>query len=403
MKAKAVITKLDGRLVSAYFLDGHCVRINAPDPDSPAGCFYVGRIERIVPQLDCCFIEFQKGERGYYSLKDNRYAFWPEYPGQTHTPKGGDRIVVQVKRPAIAPKEALLTSGLSLTGYFLVLVVGDGAVHFSKKLKTAQQDPDLKASLAALLANAARDPSLPDFGFIVRTSTAGAAPGAVLSEAERLMRAMNRILQSARTAGPCTKVGEGPGELISEICQLHSDTVPEVTTDLPEIYETLKCFFAEGQVDVKLYDDPSYPLYKLYSLKTNRDRALARIVHMKSGANLYIDRTEALTAIDVNAAVSSSSGPAFSEKKKLSVNLEAAEEVARQLRMRNLSGMILVDFINMKSEENNKLLLKNLRQAVKDDPVPVQVLDMTRLGLVEITRKKEGRNVYEAFAEKPVL
>ena len=71
--------------------------------------------------------------------------------------------------------------------------------------------------------------------------------------------------------------------------------------------------------------------------------------------------------------------------------------------MRNLSGMILVDFINMKSEENNKLLLKNLRQAVKDDPVPVQVLDMTRLGLVEITRKKEGRNVYEAFAEKPVL
>lgn len=403
MKSKAIITRLDDRLISAIFEDLDCVRISAPNPDSPAGMFYVGRVERVVPQLSCCFIEFRKGERGYYPLKDNRIRIFTGDTERTRLPKGGDTLIVQVKRPAIAPKEALLTSELTLSGYYLVLVVGDAAVHFSKKLKISEQDPKLKGALLALGKADPDNSFMPDFGFIVRTNAAGVPADRILSEAARLKTYMTNVITAARTAYPCTKVGAGPGEFESEIRQLPRESEPEVITDIPEVYERLKRSFAGGPVTIRLYEDPSYPLYKLYSLKTCRDKALSRIVHMKSGANLYIDKTEALTAIDVNAAAASSSGPALPDKKKLSVNFEAALEVARQLRLRNISGMILVDFISMKSEEDKAALLKYMRKAVKADSVPVQVLDMTRLGLVEITRKKEGRDVYEAFAERQVL
>jgi ribonuclease G len=403
VKAKAVITKLDGRLVSAYFLDGRCIRINAPDPDLPTGNIYVGRVERVIPQLGGCFIEFQKGARGYYSLSDNRRAFWPDYPAsENHLPKGGDRVAIQVKRPAIAPKEALLTSALSLTGYFLVLTAGVRSVHFSKKMKSREQDPVLKAALLEMTLPDDNKAGLP-CGFIVRTNAAGACADDILAEAKCLRDRMEEIFARATTAPACTQIGEGQKEWEREIEQLPKESEPELVTDVPEIYRCFPESFLAGKVKLTVYEDASYPLSSLYRLTTARDRALARIVRMKSGANLYIDRTEALTAIDVNAAASSSSGPAVPEKKKLAVNLEAADEVARQLRLRNISGMILVDFISMKSDESKALLLEALRKAVKSDPVPVQVLDMTRLGLVEITRKKEGRDIYEAFSGKPVL
>lgn len=403
VKAKAVITYLSGRLVSAYFLDGHCIRINAPDPDLPTGCIYVGRIERVVPQLGCCFIEFQKGVRGYYSLSENRHAFWPDHPSsEDHIPKGGDRIVVQVRRPAIAPKEALLSSELSLTGYYLVLTSGDHSVHFSKKLRKSEQDPDVKSALEAVSAACSKTAGI-SCGFIVRTNAAGAPSDSILAEAECLRHRMEAILARAVSAPACTKIGEGQKEWERDTEQLPKECDPELITDVPEICRFFQESFLAGKVKLTVYEDTTYPLSSLYRLETLRDRALARIVRMKSGANLYIDRTEALTAIDVNAAASSSSGPAVPEKKKLAVNLEAAEEVARQLRLRNISGMILVDFISMREEDNKACLLKVLRKAVQSDPVPVQVLDMTRLGLVEITRKKEGRDIYEAFSRKPLL
>ncbi|MGI5988924.1 MAG: ribonuclease E/G [Lachnospiraceae bacterium] len=399
MKSKAVISRVDGSLVSAIFEDDSCVSISSPDPDSLTGDLFVGRVERVIPQLSCCFIEFQKGGRGYYPLKDNKYRIYTNDPDRKRPPKGGDTFVVQVRRPAVAPKEALLTSELTLNGYYLILVVGDPTVHFSKKLKASERDPELAENLKAIGKS---DGTLPDFGFIVRTNAAGASAADILGEAKRLKARMTNILKSARTAPACSKIGEGPKEWESAIRELPAESDPEVITDIPEIFESLSSTFAGEPIRIRFYDDP-YPLCNLYSLKTNRDRALTRVVHLKSGANLYIDKTEALTAIDVNAAASSSRGPGVPEKKKLCVNLEAADEVARQLRLRNISGMILVDFISMKAEEDKAALLTRLRQAVRKDTVPVQVLDMTRLGLVEITRKKEGRDVYEAFSEKPVL
>ena len=144
-------------------------------------------------------------------------------------------------------------------------------------------------------------------------------------------------------------------------------------------------------LNLLFYDDPSYELYKLAGFPTILERALGRKVWMASGAYLVIDPTEALTAIDVNSGRNQrqpKSSDVDMEEYHLRINLEAAEEIARQLRLRNISGMILVDFINLRSEERRSQVLQCLRRAVAEDPAGVQVLDYTRLQLVEMTRKK---------------
>ena len=172
-----------------------------------------------------------------------------------------------------------------------------------------------------------------------------------------------------------------------------------VQTDLPGFYQDLLAVMEDvgksGDENLLLnllfYDDPSYELYKLAGLPTILERALGRKVWMASGAYLVIDPTEALTAIDVNSGRNQrqpKSSDVDMEEYHLRINLEAAEEIARQLRLRNISGMILVDFINLRSEERRSQVLQCLRRAVAEDPAGVQVLDYTRLQLVEMTRKK---------------
>ena len=148
---------------------------------------------------------------------------------------------------------------------------------------------------------------------------------------------------------------------------------------------------------VEFYDDPEYPLIKLKSMETQISRALAKNVWLKSGASLVIESTEALTSIDVNT--SKTEIHKKDEETFLQINMEAAAEICRQLRLRNLSGIIIVDFINLSSKENELRLMSELKKLARKDPVPLNVVDMTALGLVEITRKRTYRPLHEQVKE----
>ena len=165
----------------------------------------------------------------------------------------------------------------------------------------------------------------------------------------------------------------------------------EIVTDDPEIYDELKNA-ASAELPIRLYND-SYPLSALYNLETALDRALGKIVWLKSGGYLVIEPTEAMTVIDVNTG--KNTDKKTPEDVYLKTNLEAASEIAFQLRLRNLSGIIIVDFIDMKEEEHNKELLQMFRQYLNQDPVKTTLVDMTALGLVEVTRKKIKQPLYE--------
>ena len=169
------------------------------------------------------------------------------------------------------------------------------------------------------------------------------------------------------------------------------DEYEEIVTDIDYLFDNLKIYYK----NVRLYDDKSFGLDKLYSLKTALDEALGRNVWLKCGGFLIFDKTEAMTVIDVNSGKFTPAKGTDKESAYMAVNSEAAVEICRQLRLRNISGIIIVDFINLKSDEDKEELLNILRDESSNDTETVMVIDITELGLVELTRKKEFPPLYE--------
>lgn len=184
------------------------------------------------------------------------------------------------------------------------------------------------------------------------------------------------------------------------INHLYQEELGEIITDDKNIYEELQQLYA-GNPDIlskiRFYENDAISLGTLYSFETQIQRAISERVWMKSGAYLIIQPTEALTVIDVNSGKNTSGKNA--EEYYYKINLEAAAEISRQLRLRNISGIVIVDFINMAKEEQRKELMHQFRLSLKEDPVPVRLVDITKLGLVELTRKKERKTLLEQVAQ----
>ena len=219
----------------------------------------------------------------------------------------------------------------------------------------------------------------------------------ILKEFSRLKLELEQLLSEARyrTCFSCLKQSEP--EYMRTIQNTRYEQLEEIITDIPEIYEQIQEFQKEDallrNISLTLYEDSMLSLSSLYNVSKQIERALDKRVWLPSGGYLVIEPTEALTVIDVNT------GKDVNKRKKqehfLKVNKEAARMAAKQLRLRNLSGIIIIDFIDMKQEEDRKELLSYLKKEVQLDPVPVQVVDMTKLELVELTRKKVSKNLKE--------
>ncbi len=434
---RLIITRLDGRILTALMDDMKAVQMDFEDPQpSNLGSIYIGKVKDVVQNINAAFVDLGGGVTGYYSLDANpepwlasripaRISGKEEIQAERHwrpasmelqeeccrlpgcmetkdtakkTPRplrSGDEIVVQVLKDAVKTKDPVLTSELTLTGRYCVLSAEPSGrknyIRFSGKIS----DNDWKKKTTEFLRPAKEE----TFGLIVRTTAYQAPPEQILTEMNRLTERMKQILASAPHRTCFSRLYEEVPSCVSRLRDRDAQTADEILTDDEDIFQMLNAHLTQEQPDMagrlRLYKDPLVPLSKLYSIEKNLQDALQKRVWLPSGAYLVIEQTEAMTVIDVNTGK-------FTGRKTMRdtvrmINLEAARETARQIRLRNLSGIILVDFINMESAVDREELMRKLEEYCSGDPVKVSVVDMTRLGLAELTRKKTRKPLHEQW------
>lgn len=392
---KSVFLLRNNRLVAAYFPE-----------NSKIGSVYIAKVKHVTKSIDACFVEIQGGEICFLSFKE---AVCPLLLNRGYDGRilEGDEILVQVTRDAQKNKQPSVTAQISLSNDYFVLSLGSEKTGYSAKLDGKQ-----KSALAKRLAEngilengrltqdifrgAGVDPSV---GLIVRTKALelleDASSLALPQSFFRLAETFERLLRDAlhRTCFSCLYAED---KLLSGMSNFSYDEYGEIVTDDEALYGRLREYTSTHtpKKPVRLYQDRMLSLNSLYSLESKMDAALSERVWLKSGGYLVIQPTEALTVIDVNSG-KYETGNRTEEETSFRINAEAAEEIALQLRLRNLSGIIIVDFINMAAEEHRRDILDCLKKYVQGDRVRTTVVDMTPLGLVEITRKKTTRSLRE--------
>ena len=395
MSAKYIITHTDNRLVAAEYSDGRCVGLNIVSPACIIGNIYAGRVENVVKNINCAFVEIQKGVKCYYPLDENTGHIFLN-PKNNTSVNQGDAVLVQVIKEAVKTKPPTVTGKISLTGKYAVLSTDIRGINISSKTR---KDEVCLAVREMLLENVQRD----GFGFIVHTNCKDLQRDKfdeVLSEAQRLSEEFLSIRKNAQFCRAPQLIYQEPPEYISRILSFQNDYIDEIITDDKEIYDNINKYIpAEDLKKVRLYKDDMFALYKLYDIEKQLRDALSKKIWLKCGGYIVIEQTEALTSIDVNSGkcVSKKSGAEAKENTVYRVNCEAAQEIARQLRIRNLSGIIIIDFINMDSEEHNASLLSQLRELFREDRITTSLIDITKLGLAEVTRKRTGETLAESM------
>ena len=351
------------------------------------GDIYIGKVSNIVPNIGAAFIEIEKGVNCYYDMKDVNSAVFTRKYGKKPLCIG-DELVVQISRESVKSKAPTVTGNLSFTGRYAVLTHGNTRIGVSSKIPKSMRE-EYKSELKDLQNN--------DYGIIIRTNAKDAPFEAVLEEIRTLREEYYSLVENAQTRVCFTCLKSAPPSYIADLKNVYMDGMESIIVGDKGLYTRIHMFFQAELPEklnlLELYDDPSFPLDKLYSTQTVLDKALMERAWLKTGGYLVIQPTEALTVIDVNSGKATSRSD--SEEGAMKVNLEAAREAARQIRLRNLSGIIVIDFINLKEEENTRKLLQEFRYFLAKDPIQTTLVDMTPLGLVEVTRKKVRRPLYE--------
>lgn len=386
---KLVITRLQDKLATVLMDEKKVIQITfAETEDSDLNNIYIGKVKNVVKNLGAAFIEYAEGRTGYFGMEENPDIIYPS-PHSGQKLREGDELLVQVSKDSVKTKAPVLSSNLNFTGDYLVLTTGKHQIGFSAKIKDGQWKNGMRELLEAAKSDG--------YGLIVRTNAREAKAEDILSELQRLETLMAQVVDNGRHRTCFSLLYEAPKPYLAEVRDTYTSELERIVTDLPECYEELRAFISENQPDnlekLVFYDDETLPLRKLYSLETALLQALSKKVWLKSGGYLIIEPTEALTVIDVNSG--KYVGKKTVQETILKINLEAADEIARQIRLRNLSGIIIVDFIDLEREQDKALLMERLGTKIESDPVKTALVDMTKLNLVELTRKKVKRPLHE--------
>lgn len=368
---------------------GHAVEFSfSPEEEKGMlGNIYVGIVEHIQENIGAAFVRIRPGVNGYLPLKEGDMAVYKTRKKEGAPLRPGDELLVQVETEAMKQKQLRLTANLSFSGRYLVLTSGKRTLNFSRKL-----DGDAVKRLKKLAAPL-MDGS---FGMIVRTGAARASEEELTEEWKRLHEQMKRVTGQGITRTCCSCVWQAEGPWIGMLKQYLPAGLARVVTDHPQVYREIGDYLREtgcGGISLELYQDSLLPLARLYAMGTLAESLRQRQVWLRSGGFLVIEQTEAFAAIDVNTG--KYTGKKASSETFFRINMEAAAEAARQIRLRQLSGTILIDFINMDRGEQRHQVLECLRDAVKEDPVRTTVVDMTPLQIAEITRTKEKKSFGE--------
>lgn len=390
---KAPLSKDGGRMLTTFLLeDGRLCEVHPHGTSgSLLGNIYVGKIKNVVKNIEAAFVEIAGGQTCFLPFSE---AVCPILTNRVYDGRllCGDEILVQVIRDRVKTKDPALTAKLTLEGRWCAVVVDGGhGIRYSRQL------PE---ETAAGLAGALNEIEVPGpLTLLVRTkagelSSKEEISQTLIREAQKLLERAQKLLKIGKTRTVFSLISEEKPEWLS-VMQEQKEGFDKVVTDEPAVYHALSGQEFSG-TEISFYTDERISLFQLYGLSSKLDEALSKRVWLKSGGYLVIEPTEALTVIDVNTGK-------FDGKKKTEetfalINREAARETARQMRLRNLSGIILVDFINQEKAEAGRLL-DYFRECCKTDGIPVRVVDMTPLGLVEVTRKKVRRPLAELIRE----
>lgn len=382
MTRKLVITTLDEQVITALLENDEVIELHVSERHETntyrLGNIYIGKVKKIVKNINAAFIEIGKGMECYYDMAEKG----------AKPIRVGDEFVVQINKEAIKTKQPTVTRNLSLAGKYAVLTANDTRIGLSNKIEKEKREA-LQAVMKPFQSE--------KYGFIIRTNAKDCDVKELEAEAGRLIAEYEALQKNAlsRVCFSCLKEGLKP--YIAELRNIYQEGLTDIIVEDVEIYEQMQEFLQKEQPNdlekLRLYEDKLLPLHKLYSIEKVLKDALKEKVWLKSGAYLVIEPTEALTVIDVNT------GKCIKGKKNddayLKINLEAAKEAAKQIRLRNLSGIILIDFINLDSAEKTEQLLNTFRTYLRKDPIQTLLIDVTKLQLVEVTRKKVRKPLYE--------
>ncbi len=366
-----VLTKYSGALLYMCMDEKRPLEYRFFDDEEDAvGNIYVCMIKDIVKNIGASFVSYGDNKTGF--IKTTSY-------------KRGSLVPLQLKKKGDDDKAPLFIDELSLTGMYTVIRNSDRNFAISQKI-TGDTRKELKEAYGSFFADL-------EYGITLRTNSAYAGKGEVLKEADELAGILDEIISVAdkRTCG--TVLYKGDSEWQRHCLKADAAGLERIITDDIEIYETLnkgivsKFCSMNPDIKIELYKDKLLPLNKLYSIGTGLEEAINDKVWLKSGGFLYIEQTKALCSIDVNTGKNIKKTD--KETTFFECNMEATEEIARQIRLRNLSGIIVIDYINMTEERHLNQVTGYLKKLICADPVKTKVHDVTELGLVELTRQKE--------------
>jgi ribonuclease G len=366
----------DGEPVEIYIEAAGCEKL--------AGNIYRGKVERILPGMQSAFVDIGTGKNAFLYADDiikSRDLILAQTAKIENLVSQGQEITVQVVKEALDNKGSRVTTDIKLPGRLVILTPLTTGIGVSKKIKS----PDEKERLRQIAENLCPEGS----GIIVRTAAEGKQSEELEADIKGLLKLWKSISDKEERGSVPRCIYSEPG-VIYKLVRDHidSDLHRFIINDRVEYEKLLELLDAVSPV-IKLKVElfcKDYDMFEYYHIDTAVSKALARKVWLKSGGYLVFDKTEALTVIDVNTG--KYVGKNTLEETMLKTNEEAALTVAKQIRLRNISGIILIDFIDMKDTSHKERLLSVLREAVKKDSSKVTVVGMTNLGLVELTRKK---------------
>ncbi len=381
-------------ILSALFEDDKAVELilEPEERSSLLGNIYIGKVKKLAPQIGAAFVEIGEKQMCYYSLQENQKPLITNrrHPETKKPLVEGDELIVQVNREAVKTKAPSVTSNLSFPGKYLVITSEKGLLGVSSRLSGGERQR-LREFLTPHCDGS--------FGVIARTNAAEAEEDVLLRELERLRESYREVLKKGYSRTCFTLLSREESPVLTILRRIPANTLSSIATDDERIFKELRGYLADAQPEdlgkLKFYEDKSFPLIKLYSLEKVLQDALRERVWLNSGGYLVIQPTEALTVVDVN------SGKFEKGKKRQNtfwkINREAAIETARQLRLRNISGIVIIDFIDMESQKDREALMELLAQELRKDPVKTALVDMTKLNLVELTRKKALKSLAEQW------
>jgi ribonuclease E len=360
------------------------------------GNVYLGRVQNVLPSMEAAFIDIGKGRNAVLYAGEVNWSALGHKDGQPRKIESvlssGQSVLVQVTKDPVGHKGARLTSQISLAGRFLVYVPDGTNSGISRKLPDTERSR-LKALLKEIVPEGA--------GVIVRTAAEGASEEELTRDVERLTARWNDIEKKAKGSAPQLLYGE-PDLMLKVVRDLFTEDFAKLVVQGDDAWDTVHGYVTHVAPDLlerlERHDDSKSDLFTTYRIDEQIHKGLDRKVWLPSGGSLIIDRTEAMTVVDVNTGKFTGSGGNLEETVTKN-NLEAAEEIVRQLRLRDIGGIIVVDFIDMVLESNRDLVLRRLVECLGRDRTRHQVAEVTSLGLVQMTRKRIGTGLLEAFSE----